>query len=327
MTDMLNGPGERPVAGPPGFGRAALACACLGLLGACAGPHTGTPPAGWRPRVAATTSVIGDVVSNVGGGLVDLSVLMPLGADPHSFTPTSRQMRAVAEADLLLVNGLGLEAGILTKLQGALQGGRMVALSEASGVPTPVSSAPGTTIQGAAEIDPHVWMDPIYVVAWTRVIESALTQIDPGHGAAYAANAAAYRQRLDRLDASIRDLVAQLPEDRRLLVTDHRELGYFASRYRFRLVDSVLPGVSTLAEPSAAGMAKVRDEIANLGVPAIFVGVGSPAPAAEQVAADAGVRLVRLYAASLSPPGGPASTYEDMMRYDAAAIVKALSSP
>jgi ABC-type Zn uptake system ZnuABC Zn-binding protein ZnuA len=174
------------------------------------------------------------------------------------------------------------------------------------------------------ESDPHTWFDPRNVMIWVDNVERSLAILDPEHSAEYRANATTYRGALEELDAAVVEQASVLPSQRRRLVTDHASFGYFAARFGFEQVATVFPGYSTLSEPSARDVAALEDAIRGLGVPAVFVGVGVNPSLAQRVAEDTGTRLVFLYTGSLSEPGGPASTYLDLMMYDVGAIVEAL---
>jgi ABC-type Zn uptake system ZnuABC Zn-binding protein ZnuA len=152
-----------------------------------------------------------------------------------------------------------------------------------------------------------------------------LSQADPGHAEAYAANAETYIARLQDLDTWIAAQVKQVPEDRRLVVTNHESLGYFADRYGFRVIGTILPSVSSSAESSAQGLARLVDSIKATGAVAIFLETGSNSQLARQIAQESGVKVVtELYSHSLSKADGPAPTYIDMMRYNAMTIVNAI---
>jgi ABC-type Zn uptake system ZnuABC Zn-binding protein ZnuA len=284
-------------------------------------------------HVVATTTIVGDVIGSIAGDLVQLDVLFPIGADPHSFQPTPRDAVTVAEADVVFVSGGGLEASIEDLLANAT--GQLVDLYERlrlRGVWLAPSAPDVKTSEEARDnpplaADPHVWFDPTLVMIWTDVIEETLSELDPANAAAYATAAAGYRSALADLDLWVWEQVARLPRARRRLVSDHLAFGRLAARYGFEQVGSVFPGFSTLAEPSAREVADLVDTIRSLGVSAIFVGTTVRPSLAETVAADSGVKVVRLYTGSLSDESGPASTYLEMVRYDVAAIVEALSTP
>lgn len=328
-----------------------LLAATVFSAGACGAPAASpasapgaSPPdaTGHRPRVVATTTIIGDVVASIGGERIELAVLLPIGVDPHGFTPTSREVATVADADVLFLNGLGLEAAMRAITQNVSTGTQVITLSDGID-PLPAGASmhshdekadPGEEAVGAAAhergeggLDPHVWLDPTIVAQWAIAIEAALTEEDPAGESTYRKRSSDYRERMAALDRWIKERVAEMPADRRRLVSDHDELGYFARRYGFETVGTVLPGASTLAEPSAAGLARLQDDIRRLEVPAIFVGSTARAAVAEQVARDTGTRVVRLFTGSLGEPGGEAGSYEDLMRHNVDAMIEALSEP
>ncbi|MBS1254065.1 MAG: Manganese ABC transporter substrate-binding lipoprotein [Anaerolineales bacterium] len=174
------------------------------------------------------------------------------------------------------------------------------------------------------EVDPHTWFDPNNVIIWTDNIEQALSALDPANTVAYEANAQTYKRKLEELDAWIREQVAQIPAENRMLVTDHHVLSYFADEYGFEQVGAVIGAFSTIAEPSARELAALEDRIRQHGVPAVFVSSTVNPKVAARVAQDTGIELAPLYTGSLSKPSGDASTYLDFMRYNVRAIVSAL---
>lgn len=275
--------------------------------------------------IVTSTSIIGDVVHNVAGDAATITVLMPAGTDPHTYEATPQDTAAMSDADVVFINGLGLEASLQPMLDAIRGETRIVALSEEIeplAGPAPPAGA-GEEHDGSAT-DPHVWFDPNNVVLWTDVIEQTLTDLDPEHSQTYEANADAYRTELEELDSWIREEIAQIPPDRRNLVTDHTVFTYFADEYGFRQVGAVVPGASTMAEPSAQEMAALQNTIEEYQVPAIFVSETVNPQLAEQVASDTGVEIRRVYTGSLSSSDGPASSYIDYMRYDVSTIVDAL---
>jgi len=281
-----------------------------------------------RLNVVATTTILGDVVHNVGGQVIELTILLPLGADPHSFQPTPQDATRLADADLVFMNGLGLEAFMTSLLQNAGGQAKLVSVSEgitSLAAPQDEAHQAGDGANGHEQSgDPHVWMDPNNVIMWVDNIERALSEMDPGNAGTYRANAAAYRQELAELDRWLNEQVAQVPQANREMVTDHQVFGYFAARYGFKQIGAIIPGYSTLSEPSAQELAALETAIRDLGVQAIFVGNTVNPSLAKRVAEDTGVQIVALYTGSLTPQGEPASTYLDYMRYNASAIVGAL---
>jgi ABC-type Zn uptake system ZnuABC Zn-binding protein ZnuA len=291
------------------------------VLAASAAIGLGASPE--RLQVVATTTIVGDVVRSVAGDGVDLHVLFSVNADPHSFVPTPSDVVRVEEADVVFISGAGLEANFEGVLASAT--GRVIDLSSRLALREIGEVGADEHEHDHEGHDPHVWFDPTNVMIWADTVEAALGALDPSNAAWYAANAAAYRSALSELDSWVWERVASIPRDLRLLVTDHLSFGYFAERYGFTQVGSVLPGFSTLSEPSAREMADLTDSIRTLGVPAIFVGTTVNPDVAEQLAADMDIELVVLYTGSLSEPWGQAATYIDMMRYDVNAIADGLN--
>ncbi len=275
--------------------------------------------------LVSTTTIVGDVVGRIAGEENDLTILLPVNADPHAFEPTPTDLLAIARADMVFLNGAGLESNLRSILENA--GGRVLELSHGLDLRYPGEVEPHDPGEGHEHdgADPHVWFDPTYVQAWSERIADALAEADPERASLYRDRAAAYRAELADLDSWIREQVEPLPEARRRLVTDHAVLGYFAVRYGFEQVGTVFPGLSSMAQPSARELAALEDAIADLDVPAVFVGTTVNRTLAEQVAADTGIRIVPLYTGSLSGPDGPASSYLELMRYDVTTIVDALS--
>ncbi len=270
-------------------------------------------------HVVATTTIVGDVVAQVGGEWIELSVLLPVGSDPHNFEPTPQDIARVAEADVIFINGAGFEIFLAPLLASAGAQDRVVDLSASLAL---LESADADHAE--EEGDPHVWTDPRNVVRWTQEIAGALSALDEQHALEFQANAERYQAELEALDAWIREQVAQIPPENRQMVTDHAVFGYFAAAYGFQQAGALIPGYSTLAAPSARELAALEDAIRVLGVKTLFVGNTVNPSLAERVAGDTGVKLVFLYTGSLSAPGGEAPTYLDYMRYNTSAIVNAL---
>jgi len=271
-------------------------------------------------RIVCTTTIVGDVVSQIAGEGDDVAVLLPADADPHAFEPTPRDLVAVADADVVFLNGAGLEAGIERIFE--IASGRVVSLSDGLDL-LHFDSAHGDEDHGDA--DPHVWFDPAHVASWVETIASTLIDLEPHREPEYRGRADAYLSELEALDAWIEERLDTLPPERRKLVTDHAAFAYFAARYGFEQVGTVFPGLSSLAAPSAKDLAALEQSILAVGVPALFVGTTVNRSLAEQIAADTGTKIVSLYTGSLSPLGGPADTYLRLMRYDVEAIIEGLS--
>lgn len=284
-----------------------------------------------RPlRVLATTSIIGDVVGQVGGDAIDLTVLIPPGQDPHSYQPGAADLTAAADADVVFVNGWDLEEG-LVKALATIGGDAVIAPVSAGITPRTVSAIDGdhqTATSNHGPVDPHVWQDVANVIQWVDTIRQVLSAADPARAATYAANAEAYRQELQQLDGDLRALFGQIPPERRVLVTNHDNLGYLAAAYGFEIVGTVIPSISTLAEPTAGALADLVQTMRAAGICTLVV----ESTAGEQLARTlqneltdcADVKLITLYSDALGPAGSGADSYVGMMRANAAALVEGL---
>jgi len=281
--------------------------------------------------VVATTSIVGDVVAQVGGDRIAVTVLFPPETDPHTFEPTPRDLVVLTRAKLVFINGVGLEEGLTKILEAPEHQGRVVDLSaglDLRALEEEHKDADEDHGDGDEHdhggVDPHVWFDPLLVAAWTHRIEEALGAVDPEGKEAFAVRGAAYRRALEDLDAWIQAEVQNVPPERRILVTDHRVLGYFAARYGFEQAGAIIPAFSTLAEPSAKELAALEDTIRNLGVGTVFISSPANPALAERIARDTGVKLVVLFHSSLTGPDGVAPNYLAFMRENVRRIVAAL---
>ncbi|MFA4965013.1 MAG: metal ABC transporter substrate-binding protein [Thermoleophilia bacterium] len=299
-----------------------LALPAMALLLAAAGCGAGGGTAGGTLDVVAVESFLADIAQNVAGQRADVRTLVPLGTDPHSFEPTPREVGEAATADLLIVNGGGLEGPLLDTLAGA--GGEATLVDASAGLSSRTPQ-PGEPPLAAGEQDPHFWLDPSLVKTYVRNIRDALVRADPQGAAEYDANAAAYSAKLDALDSWIRTQVSTLPPGSRKLVMNHASHGYFADRYGLRVVGTVIPSAGTDASPTAQQLARLTATVRRSGARAIFVEAGENPQLARQVAAETGLTVVTdLLDHSLTPPGGVAPSYIAMMKFDARRIVEAL---
>lgn len=272
-------------------------------------------------KVVATTSLVGDVVSRVGGDRITLEVLLPLGTDPHSFTPTPRDASIISDATVVFATGVGLEEFLKPLIESVGGATKVVEVSQGIQFRSLVEEDSHSKLPVD---DPHTWMDPNNVLIWVDNIVRVLSEIDPANASYYNRNGQDYQTKLKELDTWIRSEVSLIPEQNRKLVTDHMVFGYFADRYGFLQVGAIIPGFSSLAEPSAQDIAQIEDEIHTFGVKAIFISVGVNANLAQRISDDTGTKLVFLYMHSLSDKGGVADNYIDFMHYDVASIVNAL---
>jgi ABC-type Zn uptake system ZnuABC Zn-binding protein ZnuA len=268
----------------------------------------------------ASTTFLADITRNVAGDRVPVESLLPFGTDPHSYQPVPNDVVKINESRVLIVNGLEYERFLDALLENA--GGERLIVTASDGL------APRTMEdeQDAGQLvdDPHMWLDPNRVLTYVENIRDGLTHFDPDGASVYRSNADAYIAELTALDAWIVEQVSQIPAERRLLVTNHEALGYFADRYGFTIIGAVVPGVSSDASPSAAQMAELIDLITSSGAPAIFLDEVENPVLAQQIADETGVKVVEdLHLESLTE-GAPAGTYIDMMKHNVTLIVNAL---
>lgn len=261
-------------------------------------------------KVLAAESFLADIAQQVAGDRIKVKGLIPIGMEPHAYEPSPRDVARIAESDLLIISGAGLEEwlkGILINI-----GGSDKVIEASNGL---------TTVNG----DPHFWLDPNLVLFYVDKIHDALVHLDPDGKDEYFANAAAYKHNLLELDAWIKQETEKIPPANRLLVTNHETLGYFARRYGFQVIGSVLASLSSEASPSPRELAQLSDSLRALPVRVIFLDTGSDARMAEQIAAETKGKIITgLYCESLSPAGGPAATYLEMIKHNVSVIVSAL---
>lgn len=326
-------------------GPSLLLAVCLLLAGvpcsAADEPRTEKGEPRRAAKALAVETFLADIARNVAGKRLAVESLLPIGVDPHGFEPTPKDVRRVAENNLLIVNGAGFE-GFLDKLLREA-GGKRTIIEAAAGMKgrTPLAGEMG---EGAGAhdaedgserqdkdrrdhggIDPHFWLDPVLAITYVENIRDGLSAADPGGAAEYSANADAYIRKLEELDGWIRERVSRVPEGKRVLVTNHESLGYFADRYGFRIIGTIIPSVSTGSSPSARELAALVETVRRAGAPAIFLESGANPKLANQLAEETGVRLVKeLYTHSITDPKGEAPSYVEMMKYNTAVIVGAL---
>ncbi len=275
-------------------------------------------------KILATTTIIADVVENICGVKADVTSLLPLGASPHNFEPIPRDITKIDQCDILFVNGGGLEKYLEKFINQPDVKKKTVSLSENIKFLYSEESEHSKKLY-IKKTDPHVWMDPQNVIIWVNTIERVLCERDSVNCSIYKKNSEDYRLKLNELDIWIANQLKFIDENNRKIVSDHRMLGYYGNRYGLQQVGTILPGFSSLAEPSAREMARLEDEIRKLNVKALLIGISMNPALAERITQDTGTKLVRFYAGSLSEKSGPADTYLKYMRYNTRAIVKALN--
>lgn len=331
-----------------------------------------------RLQIVASHSILADVVSNVAGDVADVMTTMPVGADPHSFQAVPSDLVALANADIIFINGALFEEGLLEAIENARTDMNIVVASSCVEILTfGTESSEHEIDEHATETgamselcdeheseiatlddtlneyetaghlyaldcgesgheeegnehnhgacDPHVWMNPHNVMFWTMLIRDTLIELDPQNAETYTANANAYIAELNSLTHDfIIPMLESVPEDNRLLITNHDTLGYFATSFDFEIASTVIPGGNTLSEPGAADVATVIDLIRETGVRAIFAETTVADAITQTIADETGAVLYVLYSGSLSDATGEASTYIDYMRYNVTTITEAL---
>jgi ABC-type Zn uptake system ZnuABC Zn-binding protein ZnuA len=271
-------------------------------------------------KVVAVESYLADITRNIGGERVSVSSLIEAGMDPHTFEPTPRDIVAISESRLLIINGAGLESWLNKMVD--LKNITIPVIEASSGI-TPRTPSGSELVDEAT--DPHFWLDPINVKTYVRNIRDALIEMDPTGRKSYEKNAEDYLLQLDDLNTWIAGQVTEIPPENRLLVTNHESFGYFADQYGFEIVGTIIPSVSTGAMPTAQQLTDLIQKIKSTHARAIFLEAGTNPELAQTIATETGVTIVTgLLTHSLTGPDGPADTYIDMMKYDTLLIVSAL---
>ncbi|WP_158807343.1 metal ABC transporter substrate-binding protein [Beijerinckia sp. L45] len=267
-------------------------------------------------KAVASFTILADMVRNVGGDKVDVRSLVGPNGDPHTYEPTPDDARALKAADVVFVNGLGLEGWM----------DRLIAASGYKG--TPVVASQGVAPlkmedDGKTVIDPHAWNSAANGVIYVRDIAKALAAADPEDKDVFEKNAVAYEAKLAALDADARSSLAAVPQQRRKILTTHDALGYFAKAYDVEILAPLR--ISTEQEPSAATVAALITQITKEGIKTYFFENSNDPRLIEQIARATGAKPGgELYVESLSKPDGPAATYADMFRNNVGLITKAM---
>lgn len=296
---------------------AAAAAATGLLLTACGDADSPSDSAGGRALVVTTTTQLTDFVRVLGGDRVVVYDVVKANVDPHDYEPTPLDINAIADADLIVKNGIGVEEWLEDTIATASSDAPVVDAS--AGVDVHVGEG--------GEGDPHIWHDPTRADAMVATIAEALTRADPEGAAAYETNRVTYSRELSALDGEIRGQIDSLAN--RKLVTNHDAFGYYVERYSLDFVGAVVPSFDSQAELSVKETSDLVAAIRAQGVKAVFSESSLPPKTAGTIASEAGVRVVAgddaLYGDSLGPPGSAGDTYLKMMRHNTRAIVDNLA--
>jgi manganese/iron transport system substrate-binding protein len=269
------------------------------------------------PRVLATTTMIAEAAQRIGGECVAARSLLPIGGDPHVYEPVPRDARAVAESDLVLYNGYGLEGWLDRLVRNA--GGTRPVVEVANGL-TPIY---GQYREGR-DPDPHLWGDVRYFSAYVERIGAALVELAPDCRERIESRTSEYLAELGALDAWVRERIATIPQENRYLVTSHDAFQYYAAAYGLEVLGTPI-GVSTDEEASAQTVARLVDDVRRTGIPAVFIETTVNPNVIRRIAAETGARIGgELYSDSLGAEGSGAESYVGMIVHNTRVVVNAL---
>jgi zinc/manganese transport system substrate-binding protein len=278
--------------------------------------------------VVASFSVLADMVRAVGGDRAEVTELVGADQDGHTYQPTPSDVRRVARAKLLVVNGFAYEGWMLRLTKSSGFKGRTVTATQ--GV-KPLQTAAKGANQGdrhghgksGHRLDPHAWQDLGNAAIYVDNIVAGLSAVDPGGADGYRSRGTAYKRELADLDLWVRRELGEIPDAKRRVITTHDAFGYFARAYGVEFMAPV--GVSTDAEPTAADVARLVRQIRDTGIKAIFVENLNDPRLMDELAREAGVKVGgTLYSDALSKPGGPAASYLAMIRHNASVLKAAM---
>ena len=291
-------------------------------------------------RIVATTNILRDWIENVGGDRVEVHSVVPSGADPHTFRLTPKEMGGMEGSHLGFFVGEHYEENWLDSLTHVLLEGdaRLIHLSEY--VELRPYSSDGFNKKGAdvtdsgdheedqhensGEYDPHFWHDPITVIDAINRIAIELSEVSPNEKSYFESNAESYMEKLTQLDLWVMDQVGEIPREKKIMITNHETMGYFAERYDFTLEDSIIPGLSSGASVSPRQLANIIDQIKGTGVKAVFGEPNMSHKIMNAISEDTGVSVVYLHSESFGARG-EVSNYIGMIRSNVNGIVEGLA--
>lgn len=270
-----------------------------------------------KPLVVATASIFADMAQVIGGNMVEVRTIVPIGGDPHLYEPTPADARLVASAQLVLKNGLTFEGWLNELIENS--GTKAIIATITEGI-EPIESE-----KYKNSYDPHAWMSAANGLIYIENIKKALSTLDPANAEAYAFNYDLYKQQLEALDREIEAQIAQIPESRRVLITSHDAFRYYGRRYGIK-VEAVL-GTSTDADAQTSDLLRLSKVIKESKVPAVFIESTVNPKLLQQIAADNHIKIGgKLFSDSIGDQNSEAPTYIDMLRFNTRTIVAALSA-
>lgn len=272
-------------------------------------------------KVVASFSILGDMVKQVGGDLVDVETLVGPDGDAHVFQPTPADGKKVSGAAIVFINGLGFEGWMERLTTSADYKGKIVVASKGLTSTRTMTEEEGS--EAKTITDPHAWQSLTNGRLYIKNIAAALSEADAAHAAQYNANAATVDKELAALDGWVKSEIATVPATKRKVITSHDAFGYFSGAYHVTFVAPV--GISTEAEPSAKGMKQLITQLKQEGVKAIFFENMASEKVVKQLASEANVTVgPALYADALSAKDGPAPTYQAMFKYNVSKLVQGM---
>lgn len=266
-------------------------------------------------KIVTTASMLSDIASNIIIDNAEIKTIVPIGGDPHRYQPTPRDARLVQNADIIFKNGLTFEGWISELIENS--GTKAPTYTVTSGIDALTS----TTYKNSS--DPHAWMNAENGIIYAKNIYLAMAKLDPKNTEKYKNNFDVYKSKLQELDKELKDMISEIPENQRILITSHDAFQYYGRQYGLKL--EAIMGISTEAEAQTSDITRVMKSIKKYNVPAVFVESTINPKLIQQIAKDNNVEIGgELYADSLGDRKSPAATYIDMLRYNTKTIVNAL---
>jgi ABC-type Zn uptake system ZnuABC Zn-binding protein ZnuA len=305
------------------------------LLSACIMPaatQNFAPTASQQPsstearqlRVATTVAPIANIVANIGGEHIEVIGLVPEGINSHTFEPAPSDARRLAQADLIIVNGLNLEEPTIRMAEAnKREGVEILFLGEQTVSPSDYVFDFSFPVE-AGSPNPHLWMNPIYALRYAELTRDALSELDPINAADYVANYGAFSTRIQALDKAIQETLNTISEENRRLLTYHDSFAYFAPRYGMTVIGAIQP--ADFSEPSARDVADLITQLREQQIPAIFGSEVFPSPVLDQIAREAGAIFIDTLSDDDLPgdPGDPGHSYFGMMVENVVTMTNAL---